>query len=515
MYLHCVDRLKTYPKTIVLFSGMISGSIFAPIFFIPGLIMFSMLLWYIKYANTFKQALIFGFIFGFGQFLISMYWIVIGVSVYLEEFWWALPFALFGLPCILAIFIAISCSIAWFFRCYNAYQLIFCATWIFFEWLRSWLFTGLPWNLVGYAFAFSDVLAQSVNIISIYGLGFIIIYISSCFYNCFDKSTQNQLTVSLITSIILIIIMIFYGTYRLYNNPTIFSDIKIRLVQPSIPQTDKWDINQFIKHLDTHISLSIQQNNTDFQPDLIFWSEAALVLPYEHPLVKAEISNMLKTIKAILITGGVSHNNKQGEEFEIYTVLEAIDADRMIFEYYKSHLVPFGEYIPLRTILPIKKLTPGFIDYTEGKSKTVYLKQFGLTIKALICYESIFPHEVRTANANVIINATNDAWYGRSSGPYQHFYISKMRSVENGIPMIRIANNGISAIIDSYGRVINQTTLNAVTIIDGLMPNDQANPTMYSLYGNIMALLALLLVVMIKVMINLFIQAINKYIIRS
>lgn len=480
--------------------GLISGLGFAPVFFLPALLTLAFLCYRIITAVNLKQAANLGFIYGFGHFLTSMYWVSIGVSVYIDEFWWALPFALFGLPIILACFIAASCAVSWWGRNSSCYQSIFCLSWVFFEWLRSWLFTGLPWNLLGYALALSDVLIQASSVISIYGLSFIVIYISTSFHYVFTKQ-YHQLRATLLTSTIVIFAIIAYGKFILDKYPTNFSNIKVRLVQPSIPQIAKWNIAEFWKNLNTHIQLSQRPGN----PDLIIWSEAALVVPYTYQPVKIKLLDMLNTTSSILITGGVTENNKEGDDFEIYTTLYALTQNGdILFEYHKSHLVPFGEYMPLKSILPIKKLTPGFQDYSEGSGELVYLDKLKLSIKTLICYESIFPDFVRTSNkvSDLIINVTNDAWYGNSSGPYQHFHISRMRAIENGLPLLRVANNGISAIIDPLGRVIKKLVLNEVGIIDGTCPNKLPFQTLYSQFGNYSILISILLVLIIQLMVK-------------
>ena len=480
--------------------GMLSGLSFAPVFFLPALLTLAFLCYKIQTAINLKQAFTWGFIYGFGHFLISMYWISIGVSVYIEEFWWALLFALFGLPIILACFISASCALSWKSRNNYYYQLIFCVSWVFFEWLRSWLFTGLPWNLLGYALSLSDVLIQVSSIIGIYGLSFIVIYTFTTFHYAFTKQYE-QLKASLLTSIIIIFTIIFYGKFILNKYPTNFSNIMVRLVQPSIPQSAKWDIAEFWKNLNTHIQLS----QLPGKQDLIIWSEAALVVPHTYRPVKIKLLEMLNITNSILITGGVTENDKQGEDFKIYTTLYALNSKGdILFDYNKSHLVPFGEYMPLKFILPIKKLTPGFQDYTEGTGKLVHLEKLNIYIKALICYESIFPDFVRTSNktADLIINVTNDAWYGNSSGPYQHFHISRMRAIENGIPMLRVANNGISAIIDPLGRVIKKLDLNEIGIVDGTVPTKLDFQTFYSRMGDYSSLIAIFLVLIIQSMVN-------------
>lgn len=489
-------------KKLTFVTGAISGLVFAPIFFMPGLFAIALLCYQVEKAKNWQEASIIGFIFGFGHFLTGMYWISIGVTVYIDEFWWAIPFALFGLPIILAFFTAATCGLAFLTNKYSYYQFIFCISWVFCEWLRSWLFTGLPWNLMGYALAFSDSLIQLASVVGIYGLSFFTVYISSSFYPIFSKD-YHKLKIFLVNSLILTLSISLYGFCRLHNNPTSFIDVKIRLVQPSIPQVAKWDEQEFWKNLDLLIRLSQEPGDVD----LIIWSEAALVVPYNYEPIKVKILQMLENKQAILITGGVTHNNKVGEDLEIYTSLYALNPEgNQLFEYHKSHLVPFGEYMPLKKILPLKKLTPGILDYTEGDRRLVNLDRYHLTIKPLICYESIFPNFARTSNkvANLIINVTNDTWYGNSSGPYQHLHISRMRSIENGLPMVRVANNGLSAIIDPVGRIIQFMALNEVGYIDNLIPSKLPYKTLYSQFGDICALLAIIGILISHLLIRKF-----------
>jgi len=500
--------MQSSNKTLVLLSGMVSGLVFAPTFFVLGLLGLALLCYQVQIAKSWKEATILGFIFGFGHFLVGLYWISIGVTVYIDEFWWAIPFALFGLPIILAIFIGVSCGLGFFARNHKLYQFIFCLYWVFFEWVRSWIFTGLPWNLLGYALSFSDILIQSASIIGTYGLSFVVVYISTSFYHIFTKQ-YNLLKILLTNSVVILSLIISFGILRLHYNPTNFSEIKVRLVQPSIPQVAKWDVEEFWKNLSLHIKLSEKASDAD----IIIWSEAALVVSYDdHKSVKMRILEMLENNKATLITGGVTNNGQYGDDFEIYTSLYALTKEGgKLFEYHKSHLVPFGEYMPLKWLLPLKKLTPGFLDYTQGDGKLVSLAKPQSIIKPLICYEAIFPNFVRTSNklADVIINVTNDAWYGNSSGPYQHLQISRMRSIENGIPMLRTANNGISAVIDPVGRILQKCSLNEIGYIDSLLPNKLKFETLYSQFGDILVLLAIIITLISYFVVKILLSLIN------
>lgn len=478
-------------RKISFISGIICGLAFAPVYFFPGVFALSILAQQITRASTPKQSAKFGYIFGLGFFISSLYWIAFGVSVYIEQFWWAIPFALFGLPAFLALFVSAQSSLVWRMRENKFFHIIFCLSWLFMEWVISWAFTGLPWAMIGYAFSISTTLAQSASIFGIWGLSFISVYIGSIFYN------KKQLASRIITSLLILLAMTIFGYQRLQATPTIFTDVKIRIVQPSIPQTAKWDIEEFWSNLGKHISLSQKEG----RPDIIIWSEAALTAPYYYSSIKNALLTSFTKDNQILIFGGVNDNRKQGDGFELYSSMIALTSDgELLFDYHKSHLVPFGEYMPFSKYLPLKKLTPGIIDYQHGVRATRHLPLLKLTLQPMICYESVFADEVKISNkeADVIINVTNDAWYGNSSGPYQHFEISRMRAIENGLPMLRAANNGISAIIDPLGRVIQSLELNKVNVIDGYLPKKLPFITKFLKTGKIGIFVGILCVLILQ-----------------
>ena len=575
-------------KTKSLISGMVLGLCFAPVFFLPGIFAISVLVAQVKLSSSKMQVLKLGYCFGFGFYLSTLYWISFGVSVYIEEFWWAIPFALFGLPAFIAIFTAQMALLAWCFRNNSHFYFLFCCCWLFIELIVSRIFTGLPWGVVGYALSNWLTLLQFGSIVGVFGLSFVVVYIGGSFYHLFcnkvgqkkNKIERVNFLIRLIVSIILLVTITIYGKIRLDNNPTEFTNISARIVQPSIPQTEKWDPEEFWQNLDLHIRLSKESAADNFIPDLIVWSEAALTASYHIKPVKEAVLESFASDSQILLTGAVTectgvHESAGALKFddenperttvresaripkfdeanlelsEIYTAdssevarktsgecperttvredarIPKFDEANLelskvyssligfdkhgfkILEYHKSHLVPFGEYMPLKSFLPLKKITHGLVDYSEGIRKSVFINRFNLTIWPLICYESIFPYEVITSNKNVdlIVNITNDAWYGNSSGPYQHFEISRMRAIENGLPMIRAANNGISGFIDPVGRVVRRTELNDVTVLDGYIPKKLSYETIFSRYGIFTLIVILCLIWLLQLTIRSF-----------
>lgn len=472
-------------KKLSFISGVFSSLIFAPLFLLPNLIFTSVLCRHIYNSHTKKEAFFISLIFAFGFHLGTVYWVCLALRVYLEQFWWLIPVALLGLPALLATFYATLLIFCWYFRTHYLFHFFFTLSWLLAEFGTYYFCSGFPWSLLGYALAFNELLMQPASIFSVLGLSYLSIYLGSSFYS------TKRLYIRLSIALLLIIPLIFYSYTSLEKNQTNFSSLKIRLVQPVIAQNAKWDPETFWQNLIKQINLSTQNSSEKDPAKLIIWSEAALTMPYYYESINTLLKNVFTHKDQLLLTGGfndnrANNNHLPAEKYEIYSSLIGLDSNaRLLFAYNKAHLVPFGEYVPFANYLPLKKITPGLINYTAGERQLLYLKDYHLYIKPLICYEAIFPAEVRISNqqADLMINITNDAWYGNSSGPYQHFAISRMRAVENGLPLVRAANNGISAIIDPVGRVVKKLDLNIAFYVDGYVPLKLSKPTIFSLYN--------------------------------
>ena len=462
-----------YQKIFCLICGLLFGLIFAPVFFFPAIFCISGLAYAISHATNKKQAFTFGWIFGFGQFLTSLYWISIATLVY-PKYWYVFPFALLLIPAWLAIYIGILATCSWYFKCKRYYIVSFCVLWVIFEYLRSVLFTGFPWNLVAHASAFSIELMQVVYLIGELGLSFILCYVGCLGYFFLAKDYNQKFKLHLIISIFLICGAYIYGLIRLNENPTKLSDIKVRVVQPCIPQEDKFDIKQVIDHLLLHIKLSTDNLNAKAnQAMIVIWPENAIMVPYSYIEQMFAKTNIMGNLT--ILSGGFSFDGGDS-----YVSLFALKGNgNKIFEYHKEHLVPFGEYIPLKNYLPTEFLGLTDIDYTAGQNNHIFhLEKFNINIRPLVCYESIFAREINRENADVFINVTNDAWYQNSSGPYQHFHMNRFRVIENGVPIIRSANNGISAIIDPVGKIVQYMPINSSGYFDGYIPLKIDNVTL-------------------------------------
>jgi apolipoprotein N-acyltransferase len=438
-----------------------------------------------------------GWVFGFGFFLAGLYWIAAALFVDIGRFWWLVPFAAAGLPAGFALYIGLTLLVTRFVG--NSLHLpttarifAFAIAWSAAEWIRGHALTGLPWNLIGYAwsggFPGSLMMLQSVAWVGIYGLGFVTILAASLPAALGALSigpiSAPRRSAPAVAAGLLILVPAAAGAIRLETIPTVLTGTWLRLVQPSIAQSLKWQ--PAAAQADFRRLLDLSAAPAGHRLAAVLWPEAA------SPFLLGRDAAARQAIAAIvprggyLITGTLRANPPPGPVEEVWNSIEALD-DRGAFvaHYDKAHLVPFGEYVPLRQWLPLEKITAGAVDLSAGPGpRTIALP--GLPpFAALICYEAIFTGAIvdESDRPAWMLNVTNDAWYGRSSGPFQHFSIARTRAIEEGLPLVRVANNGISAVVDAAGRVLSRTGLDAVGNVDAALPGPAA-PTPYVWAGD-------------------------------
>ena len=380
----------------------------------------------------------------------------------------------------------------------------FAIAWSAAEWVRGHAFTGLPWNLIGYAwsggFPGALVMLQSVAWVGIYGLSFVTVLAASLPAALGEPSTAPMSSARrwapVLVAGLLVLVPGVAGGIRLENMPTALTGTWLRLVQPSIPQSLKWE--PAAAQADFRRLLDLSAAPATHPIAAVLWPEAAA------PFLLGRDADARQAIAAVvpeggyLITGALRANPPPGPIAQVWNSIEALnDRGAIVAHYDKAHLVPFGEYVPLRDWLPFKKITAGTMDLSAGPGpRTIVLP--GLPPFApLICYEAIFPGAIvdESDRPAWMLNVTNDAWYGRSSGPFQHFAIARTRAVEEGLPLVRVANNGISAVVDAAGRVLARTGLDAVGNVDAALPGPAAR-TPYARAGNWGFLTLLLLAAM-------------------
>jgi apolipoprotein N-acyltransferase len=443
-----------------------------------------------------------GYVFALGFFVAGLYWIAAALFVDIARFWWALPFAVVGLPALLSVYPAVALGLTGLASVRlrlsaGARVCLFAVAWSAAEWARGHFLTGLPWNLVGYAWSggFPGALAmlQSVAWVGIYGLSLVTVLAASLPALSGTTSllpmNRARRAAPALGVALLILVPAAAGALRLALLPAGTTGTWLRLVQPSIPETLKWDPAA----ADANFRRLVELSGAPAEHPLaaVLWPEAAT------PFLLERDAAHRTTIAALapkggskgggyVITGALRANPPPDRVTQIWNSIEAIDVRGAVrARYDKAHLVPFGEYMPLSQFLPMKKITPGSIDLSAGPGpQTIALP--GLpAFSPNVCYEAIFPGAVVDGRARPawILNVTNDAWYGRSSGPYQHFAIARTRAIEEGLPLVRVANNGISGVIDPVGRVVARTGLNDITYADIALPVG-APPTLYAAAGD-------------------------------
>jgi apolipoprotein N-acyltransferase len=346
--------------------------------------------------------------------------------------------------------------------------------------------------MVGSMFAFSDVLTQTASLVGTYGLSFLLLLMTGACYAAFKKHYKSALFVVLS----ILGMMIVFGVWRLKSNGIDYSSIKIRIVQPSIAQSLKWDRQSLDDNLKTYIDMS---RNTGMQDvKMIVWGETATAFNPEESIYYKNLIKQAIPENGYLITGLIRYDEKTDK---LYNSVSVIDQKGQTVSFYdKNHLVPFGEYIPFRKYLPawVRPIANHIADFSKGeKFKILHvdgLPPFG----ALVCYEVIFPDQIvnRNNKPQFIVLVSNDGWYGQSFGPYQHFVAAKLRAVEEGVTIIRSANNGMSGLIDPLGRVFGKINLNVKGVRDVYLPAVLSVFSLYSLIGGIGVQCVMLLILL-------------------
>ena len=486
--------------------GVCAAAALPPVDLTPLLVVaFPGLLWLEEGSVRPTASFRLGFAFGFGFFLAGLYWIAAALFVDIASFWWLVPIAAAGLPAAFALYVGLALLVTNLavkrLRLPGAARVFaFAIAWTVAEWVRGHAFTGLPWNLIGYAwsggFPGAIVMLQSVAWVGIYGLSFLTVLAASLPVllgtpSLAPISSVRRLSPA-IAAALLLLVLGSLGAIRLETTPTVADGIWLRIVQPSILQTMKWEPAAAERNL--RLLLDLSGGPATHPVAAVLWPEAATPFLLERDASRRRGIGAVAPSRGYVITGALRANPPPGPAVQIWNSIEAVDGDGdIIARYDKAHLVPFGEYVPLRDVLPVKKITAGSIDLSAGPGpQTVELA--GLPPFApLICYEVIFPGAIIDENVRPawILNVTNDAWYGRSSGPFQHFAIARTRAVEEGLPLVRVANNGVSGVVDAVGRVLARIDLNTVGYADLPLPA-AGKTTSYARFGD-WILLALLI----------------------
>jgi apolipoprotein N-acyltransferase len=478
--------------------GVLATGALPPVHFVFLLIpAFVGLVWLIDASAGPRQALAIGWWFGLGHAVSGYYWVSAALLVFPDQFGWMIPFAVFGLGAVMGTFPALT---ALFCRIANLRGIgriiLFGVTWTLLEWVRSWIFTGLPWNLLGTVWTISDAMLQGAAVFGVYGLSFMTIIGAAIPAILTDGALRARgRAVPIIATYVALAVVWAGGGMRLANAPSEnVEGVILRLVQPNIDQRIKWHPQHRRSHVVRQLEMSAAARKTGPAPTHIIWAETAV--PYLLAREKALMTAIggITPPGGLTITGAIRGDLNVGTGRQIWNSLHAINSyGDIVGTYDKFHLVPFGEYVPFSSILKISKLTAGRTDFTPGPGLST-LKLPGLPpVGPLICYEVIFPGAVVNGadRPDWLLNLTNDGWYGHSSGPYQHFASARLRAVEEGLPLVRVANTGISGVVDGYGRTIARLDLGVSGVLDSPLPKKISATTFYAQWGDVPLILLL------------------------
>jgi apolipoprotein N-acyltransferase len=447
-----------------------------------------------------------GWWFGFGYFLAGLYWVGHAFLVDAKTFGWLLPFAVAGLPAGLALFTAAGLALARAIWTRGPARVLALAVALTVaEWLRGHLLTGFPWNAYGYALTGPLVLAQSAALIGIWGLTFMAVAIFASPAVLVDERTDTRRPwLAPLCAVLVLAACAAYGVVRLNQTPTGFvSGVRLRIMQPNLPQDAKFNYGAKQQVMSRYLTLSDRATGpaTTGIRDVthLIWPESAF--PFfiaREPDALAQIAALLPQ-GTVLITGGVRPGEAApgAKIVQAYNSIYAIDHDGSILGTYdKVHLVPFGEYLPFQALLEsfglmqLTKVQGGFL---PGERRRPLALPGAPAALPLICYEIIFSGEAvprASERPGWLINLTNDGWFGNSTGPYQHFQQARVRAIEEGLPLVRAANTGISAVVDPVGRIIQELPLAAEGVFDAPLPRPLP-PTLFVRAGDTVAALML------------------------
>ncbi|OYW68352.1 MAG: apolipoprotein N-acyltransferase [Bosea sp. 12-68-7] len=491
------SRVELLQKLAGLGLGAVTPLAFAPLHLLPLLFIgFGGLFLLLERTRSIGGAFLLGWLFGLGSFATGLGWITEAFAVDAERFGpFALP-ALAALSAGLALFPALSLAAARLVagRRGGARLLIaYAVCWAAGEWLRGAVLTGFPWNLAGHAWGFADAPLQLAAFVGVHGLGLVTIILAAL--PALGLSLRRAWPFGVAATLLALVWAT--GAARLaVPPPPDVPDVRLRLVQPNVAQSLKWEPSERRRILSDLLTLSQAPGSSGEGPTHLLWPETAV--PYlvaEEPAVRAAIAAVVPR-EGALVTGSVRRGLDSAEGPSMRNSALVLDDTAQILSVYdKVRLVPFGEYMPFRAWLSgIPKLTEGTVDFSPGTDLSP-LPIPGLPAAVtLICYEAIFAGRGSGAarEAGWILTLTNDAWFGRSWGPHQHALAARMRAVEFGLPMVRVANGGISFVTDAYGRERQRLALGVRGVLDTALPAALPGETLYARLGDQPFLIAVL-----------------------
>jgi apolipoprotein N-acyltransferase len=496
------DRKFALPGALVL--GAASAFAFEPVGWWPLMpVALAGLCELLLRAGSLRRALLIGWLFGLAQFVISLNWIATAFTFQAEMPSWLGWVAVVLLSLYLAVFPALAAGLAWRLGKGAHVPMLFALAggWGVTEWLRAGIFTGFAWNPAGVTLA-PTPLIESSALIGTYGLSMLVVLMGGLIW----LEAHKKYVVGVLIALLTIILWMLPGSRVSETN---IAAKAVRIVQPNIGQQDKWRPGFAAEAARRLAGLSAREQ-ADASRRLIFWPEAAITEPLEDARSSEHqaLAQFARTRAGSLVgpgdyllTGGISLSANGGRVTgATNSVFVLGQGGQVLGRYDKAHLVPYGEYLPMRDLLSsigLSRLAPGDVDFTPGRgARSIALPGWG-TAGFQLCYEIIFSGHVvdRRNRPDFIFNPSNDAWFG-SWGPPQHLAQARLRAAEEGIPVLRATPTGISAIIDARGTIVKSLPLGTAGVIDDLLPPASDRITPFGRAGNwIPLILALLMLI--------------------
>lgn len=472
---------------LAVLAGALSALGFAPLGYFPFLLLgigFLVLLIdaALTEAKPLRRAGLYGWGFGFGQFAVGLHWIGFAFMVDAADHAWQLPFVALLFPGGLALFTASSSLLAArFWRPGIGRVFVFALAYGLAEWLRGHILTGFPWNIAAHGWGMVPAVMQGAALFGSYGLSLL----TALFGASLALLTEEKRWHVPVALAGLFALLFVWGAFRLATvHPADVAGVRIRLVQPNIPQPEKFRRDMVPRNWQRLVDLSTAPGADGKAPSVVIWPEAALPFLYTPDSMGAEWVADITARRRVLMTGAV-RADFTGEKPVYYNSFLAFAGARQVAVYDKSHLVPFGEYLPFEetlNALGLQKLTGIAGSFGRGDGPQSFALPGLPTVGPLICYEILFPGAVvGDTRPDWFANITDDSWFGPWAGPRQHLLVARMRAIEEGVPVVRVANSGISAVIDPLGRITTNSELYTRTFIDSGLPV-RILPTVYSFF---------------------------------
>jgi apolipoprotein N-acyltransferase len=458
--------------------GAIGALALPPVHAIPVLLVaIPGLLGLLQGAGSWRRAAALGLAWGWGHHLVGLYWVTHAILVDLATWWWLVPLAAPGLALPLAAFTVAPAIVAWALPAGWSRLLGFAGTWVLAELARGVLFTGFPWNLLGTVWAFAALPIQVAAAIGVHGLSLLTVLLAGL--PALGRARP------LIAGAGVLALFAAFGSWRLEDIPTRPEAPRIVLVQGNVQQTMKWQPEERAAIFRRYLRLTVEATDASAAGDgaaigvatplIVIWPETASpFLLAQDPEAQRAVAEALGP-GAVLLAGSVRAEwDAGGALARVFNSLVALDsAGHVAAVYDKAHLVPFGEYAPLAGLLPVR-LAPGGsggLDFSAGPGPVTLTMPGVAPFGALICYEVIFPGAVTPRPRPAwLVNITNDAWFGISAGPWQHLATARLRAVEEGLPVARAAQTGISALFDPFGRRLAMLPLGVEGWVEATLP---------------------------------------------